>query len=353
MQKLKVLVAMSGGVDSSTAAALLKAQGHQVTGVTMKLFQSCGKESLKSCCGYAPVSDAKRVAEKLGIPHMVLDVRKLFASAVVDDFCSEYAKGRTPNPCVRCNAFLKFDFLLKQARLFGMEYVATGHYAKISLGRLFKGQDENKDQSYFLYMLKPGTLERILFPVGEMTKEEVRQTAKELDLPVHDKRESQDICFLPDGDYAAFMQSRGFTGVKGFMFHADGSPAGEHLGLHRYTIGQRKGLPPFGERTYVTAIDATANTITLGGKKELQAWGVELSGVTLCHDPVRAGETYEVRIRYRSPAVDGILETLDGERMRIRFKTPVESVAPGQSAVLYRGNEVMGGGIIERKLEKD
>jgi tRNA-uridine 2-sulfurtransferase len=267
---LKVLAAMSGGVDSSTVAALLKAQGHEVMGATLKLFKSQGKESLKSWCGFAPASDAKRVAEKIGIPHLVLDAQKIFEQTVLQDFCSEYAVGRTPNPCIRCNTFLKFDFLLKQARMLGLDYVATGHYAQIKEGRLFKGNDPNKDQSYFLYTLSPATMEHVLFPVGHLTKTEVRQIAKDHDLPVHAKQESQDICFLPNRGYASFLKSRGVNGVKGFMFNSQGEMVGEHQGIPSYTIGQRKGLPPLGARTYVTDMNAAANTVTVGGKKDFK-----------------------------------------------------------------------------------
>jgi tRNA-uridine 2-sulfurtransferase len=347
---MKVLAAMSGGVDSSTAAALLKQEGHEVLGVTLKLYGGTGKAGLKSCCGYGPEQDAKRVAEALGIRHLVLNAEKLFQETVIDDFLQEYAAGRTPNPCVRCNTFLKFDYLLKQARMLGMEAVATGHYAQVRDGRLYKALDPAKDQSYFLYTLHPGNLPHVLFPAGGFRKNEIRKLAKALGLPVHDKEESQDICFLPRGKYREFLENRGVQSAKGFMFNLQGRIVGEHRGLYRYTVGQRKGLGPQGKRCYVIEINSKSNTIILGEKKDLTAFGVELSDVTYCAESFSVGQAFEVRLRYRGPLTRAVIARQEGTRIRLRFDAPVESIAPGQSAVLYRGDEVAGGGLIVRKL---
>lgn len=351
MNKLKVLAAMSGGVDSSTAAALLVEQGHEVVGVTMKLYSGAGgKASLKSCCGFGPAFDAKRVADKIGIRHIVLDAETEFREKVIDDFCGEYAAGRTPNPCVRCNTFLKFDLLVQKARSLGLDYVATGHYALIRENRLFKSPDAGKDQSYFLYPLNPETLPRVLFPVGGLKKEETRARARALGLPVYDKTESQDICFMPRGGYREFLESRGRAGVRGFIFTTRGEVVGEHEGLHRYTVGQRKGLGPLGSRTYVVEIDPSRNAVVVGSREDLLSAGVRVRDFTVCCDPVDPGASFGVRIRYRAPVVPCRVESAGENRWTFRFDSPAEAVAPGQSAVLYRGDEVIGGGIIEGRL---
>jgi tRNA-specific 2-thiouridylase len=283
---------------------------------------------------------------------MVFNAEKPFKENVIRDFISEYEAGRTPNPCVRCNTFLKFGFLPDMAKTLGISLVATGHYAQIRDHRLFKAEDPDKDQSYFLYTLNAGNIGKVLFPVGGYRKSEVRALARELRLPVHDKKESQDICFVPRGKYREFLENNGVKSVKGFMFSTRGNLAGEHEGLYRYTIGQRKGLGPQGKRAYVLAMDPAANSITIGEKADLLSSGVELNEVNFVATPAKPGEKFEIRLRYRGAAKPGTLMMMEGSRMKVRFDSPAESVAPGQSAVLYKDNEVIGGGIILRGLAK-
>lgn len=349
--KKRVLVAMSGGVDSSTTAALLKADGCEVVGITMKLLDApTGKASMLSCCGFGPAEDAKKVAETLGFRHLVADAAPIFRKEVIDAFLKEYGLGRTPNPCILCNTHLKFDYLLKKAEEMGMEALATGHYARIENNRLFKAADPLKDQSYFLYTLNPRNLPRVLFPLGGMRKEETRALARQFSLPVHDKKESQDICFVERGRYREFIESEGRGGAPGFILGPDNAVLGEHEGLHAYTIGQRKGIGPLGKRMYVTAMDAASNSIRVGGKEELLSGGLKAVGVTCCCGPIEEGAAYEVRVRYRAPAHPCRVSRLAGQTMEIRFDRPLEAVSPGQAAVLYRGDEVMGGGVIDEAL---
>jgi tRNA-specific 2-thiouridylase len=352
MPKKKILVAMSGGVDSSTTAAFLKSQGHEIMGITMKLFNSPnGKESLKSCCGYGPAVDAKRVCEKLGIRHRVVNAEKQFKEKVIDNFCEEYMQGRTPNPCIRCNTYLKFDFLLKTAGEMGLDYIATGHYARITNGRLFQGIDKSKDQSYFLYTINKKNINRILFPLGNMCKADTRRLARKMGLGVHRKAESQDICFLPKGKYREFLEKQGKKGLKGFMYNTHGEIIGEHKGLEHYTVGQRKGLGPLGQRSYVISMDTKANTIIIGSAEDLAAWGMEVENINCCRNDIIKNKIYDVRIRYRSRACRGKIEDISDSRMRITFMAPVQSITPGQAAVLYNGGEVIGGGTICKKID--
>jgi tRNA-specific 2-thiouridylase len=349
--KKKVFAAMSGGVDSSVAAALLVAEGYEVTGVTMRLYEvGGGLASLKSCCGFGPAFDAQRVAEKIGIRHMILDYRKLFKSDIIEPFVQMYASGSTPNPCVLCNSVLKFGTLLRTAISLGYDAVATGHYARIKDGALLKGLDGNKDQSYFLYDLNRENIGHVLFPVGDKNKVDIRRIAKEMDLPVHDKQESQDICFIPDGKYREFLEKRGIKGIKGFMFNVAGEIVGEHEGLHRYTVGQRKGLGPLGERTYVVRLEPDRNALIVGSKEELLCGGVEVKNPTFCRKVVEKGEDIDVRLRYRAPLIRGKVGEVSDYKIVIKFVNPSEAAAPGQSAVIYNGDEVVGGGIITRML---
>ncbi|MBL8029433.1 MAG: tRNA 2-thiouridine(34) synthase MnmA [Fibrobacteres bacterium] len=348
---MKIFAAMSGGVDSSVAAALLAKEGHDVTGVTMRLYDGGGgASSLKSCCGFGPAFDAQRVAEKIGIRHMILDYRKHFRNGVIDPFAEHYSAGKTPNPCILCNTVLKFGTLLETAIQLGFDAVATGHYARIVNGALLTGVDGNKDQSYFLYGLGQNNMSRVLFPVGDKVKPDIRAIAKEMDLPVHDKQESQDICFIPNGQYRDFLENRGIKGVKGFMFNTSGEIVGEHEGLHRYTVGQRKGLGPLGERTYVIRLEPERNALIVGTKEELLCNGVVVSQPHFCRLVPGAGSNTKVRLRYRAPLIDATIEELNAETMTLRFASPSEAAASGQSAVLYNGDEVVGGGIILRML---
>ena len=338
--KKKILVAMSGGVDSSAAAALLKEEGHEVTGATMKLLDAPSGKA----------GDAKKVAETLGFRHLILDYTDPFRDLVIRPFIDEYRKGRTPNPCVLCNAALKFGLLLKKAADLGMDFLATGHYARITQNRLYAALDREKDQSYFLYRLNHGNLGRIIFPLGEMKKTETRALAKRFKLHLHDKKESQDICFTEKGKYRDFIEKEAGRGARGFILDKSGRMLGEHDGLYRYTIGQSRGIGPRGRKMYITAMNGESNSITIGEKKDLLSRGMTVDGVNCCCDEIRAGGRYEARIRYRSAPRACRVESLEQGVMRLVFDEPVEAVAPGQAAVLYRGDEVMGGGVIREPI---
>ncbi len=341
---------MSGGVDSSVAAALLQQQGFEVVGVTMKLYPDSGKASMKSCCGFAPAFDARCVAEQLGIRYSVVNAEELFQEKVVDDFCREYAAGRTPNPCIRCNTYLKFDFLIAKATELGCAYVATGHYAQIRDNRLYRANDRAKDQSYFLYTLTRKNIGRILFPVGDKEKSETRAIARSLNLPVHDKEESQDICFLPRGKYREFLEDHGIVGGPGPIVTLLGETVGTHTGLHCYTIGQRKGLGPLGERSYVVSMDPEANVLVVGSKDDVLANTIEVRALSVCNDPIVDGGQYDVLIRYKAKPKKAQVFVTGPDTLKIIFTEPVDAPAAGQAAVLYRDTEVMGGGIISRKV---
>ena len=357
--KKRAVVAMSGGVDSSVAAALLKALGYEVIGITMcfNLPDIAGKKP--RCCGMQGIEDARRVAHKLGIRHYVLNMRKSLEEKVIKDFCREYLSGRTPNPCVRCNQFLKFDILLKKALSLGAQYLATGHYARIagSPGQkllLKKGRDHKKDQSYFLYRLSQRQLKHILFPLGNYTKEQVRSLAKEFDLSVADKIASQEICFLAD-DYRAFLKHRLHrlknTDLKpGPITDKQGNILGQHKGIAFYTIGQRQGLGiAMGYPVYVAGIDKKNNRIIIGEKKDI------LSREFLVKKPhfILKGQKKKivarVRIRYNHKEARAEIAPYSG-KIKIKFKQPQFAVTAGQSAVFYKHDTVLGGGIIERVL---
>ncbi len=355
MEHKKVFAAMSGGVDSSVAAALLVEQGYSVIGVTMRLYDGAGgASSLKSCCGFGPAFDARQVADKLGINHMILDYRSIFKKGVIDPFVDSYLSGRTPNPCIMCNSVLKFGHLLRTALSMGFDAVATGHYARIVNKALLRGVDVNKDQSYFLYELSRSNICRVIFPLGEMTKVDTRKIAKELQLPVHDKQESQDICFVNGGEYRDFLeQTTAITAARGFMYNTAGDVIGEHEGLHRYTIGQRKGLGPLGQRSFVVDIDIKRNALIVGSKEELYCNGLEIVSPTFCRLVPGEGDSFKARLRHRGELRDVVIEKLLlPECVRLRFVEPSEGAAPGQSVVLYNGEEVVGGGIISSILRK-
>lgn len=359
---------MSGGVDSSVAAILLKNEGFNVIGLGMKLFDEPGwRCSEKSCCGSAEMDDARSVAEKLDIPFYVLDLTAEFKESVIDYFVSSYLAGETPNPCVPCNEILKFEGLLGIAGRLGAESLATGHYARSGFdertGRryLAKGVDASKDQSYFLYSLSQAQLARARFPVGEITKDETRAIAKANGLAVHDKAESQDICFAGEGGYAEFVESRagdarGMARDEGPILDASGRQIGRHNGLFRYTIGQRRGLGvSMPEPVYVIDIDPEANAITVAPASELRMQSeleIERVNYVSIADP---GEPFECRAmtRYRKPESAASLIPLGGDRALVRFSSPQEPTAPGQSVVLYGGAEgdiVLCGGIARRRI---
>lgn len=357
--KIKVVAAMSGGVDSSVAAYLLQEQGYEVLGLTMDLFDvhrsKCGEAGTKSCCGWKAKEDASRVAAALGIPFYVVDLRREFEETVVGDFCREYELGRTPNPCVRCNEHIKFRALFERARKLGAELVATGHYARIVRGagsgryELRQGIDRNKDQSYFLYSLGQEQLAASLFPVGGLTKEEVRRTARKLGLVVADKPESQEICFVPDKDYAAFVASRSPEALEpGAILDVEGRVLGRHKGVIHYTIGQRKGMGIAALKPlYVLAIDAGRRAVIVGPNEELYRTEMAVDRVNfVAIDRLRETRRFKVKIRYRHAEAPALIIPEGADKVRVVFDKPQRAITPGQSAVFYDGDAVIGGGII-------
>ncbi|MBI5969454.1 MAG: tRNA 2-thiouridine(34) synthase MnmA [Deltaproteobacteria bacterium] len=361
--KGRVAVAMSGGVDSSTAAALLKDEGYEVIGLTMHLWDQTqdGRGKFGRCCSPEDIHDARRVADQIGIPHYVINLKKAFAEEVVDYFVAEYLKGRTPNPCVLCNEKIKFDLLLRKAEELGAKALATGHYARIELCPankkprrylLRRGKDRNKDQSYFLFSMTQEQMSKVLFPLGEKSKAEVRQQASKLGLRVAKKAESQEICFVLDDDYRGFVEKRKGREISrpGEIVNREGKVLGFHRGLYSYTVGQRRGLGIAAPHPYyVLALDAERNRVVAGKKEELIAHGLVASGVNWISFPRLEGEVEAlVQIRYRHPGTPAILSPLDKERVKVDFKIPLKSVTPGQAAVFYLGDEVLGGGWIER-----
>lgn len=347
----KVLVAMSGGVDSSVAAFLLKENGYDVTGITMCLGVKTTDEKAR-CCGSEAVEDAKKVCYKLGIPHHVMDFSGALEDKIISKFVSEYLKGRTPNPCVDCNRHLKFGSLLSKARAMGFDFLATGHYARIEKGRegfvIKKAADRKKDQSYFLYSIDKELLEFILFPVGELTKGEVREIARKAGLAVAGKKESQDICFILDGDYRTFVSGRSSEAKPGNIVDLQGNILGRHEGIFSYTVGQRGGLgittkEPF----YVLSIDSVENKVIVGEKKSLSARGLVASGLNIFTDnlPERAS----AKIRY-TPRESECSIAKKNDNLEVMFDNTEEAITPGQSVVLYENDTVLGGGIIEKVL---
>ena len=357
----KVFVAMSGGVDSSVVAGMMKEQGYDVVGVTMCFSITHPNSKKPSCCGVDGIGDAKRAAEILDIPHYVLDFAKDINDYIIDDFTSEYLSGRTPNPCVRCNQHLKFGTLYKKVMALGADYLATGHYAKIHFNakrncfEMKKAADFKKDQSYFLYSMNKEALSKVLFPLGDMTKEEVRELAREYKLNVADKPESQDICFVPESGYKEFIRNRLGDGVfkPGDFKNSQGKVVGEHKGIANYTIGQRDKLGiALGEPVYVYGIDRESNTVFVGPQACLYAKGLTASQFNPVSMDV-PDKTIEVfaRIRYNAPEVKGYLTHLNEGNIRIEFAEPQKSVTPGQSVVFYHDDVVLGGAVIENPIQ--
>jgi tRNA-specific 2-thiouridylase len=363
---------MSGGVDSSAAAAILKEQGHELVGFTMQLWDQRrginvdenGDPLPSRCCSLDDVYDARRVAEELGFPFYVLNLERDFERDVVQPFVSSYLNGETPIPCVTCNSRLKFASLDRLALSLGCEKVATGHYARVEFNpvanryRLFRGLNEQKDQSYFLWELTQAQLSRAMFPLGEMSKPEARAAAREHGLVgVAEKKESQEICFVPDGNYAGFIdryleaenETTRLPGA-GEIVDTAGRVIGKHEGIHRYTIGQRRGIGIADERPlYVVSINANSNRVTVGSADELLSREFTAAGVNWIafddpSEPVRA----EVRVRYRHTAAPATITSLPDQRARIIFDEPQRAITPGQATVFYRGDEVIGGGWIVR-----
>ncbi len=344
---------MSGGVDSSVAAALLLEGGYDPIGATMRLWDPPETaEKHRGCCSLDDVNDARMVADQLGIPHYTLNMKDEFRANVVDYFVGEYMAGRTPNPCIACNRVMKFDLLLKKARQLGAQKLATGHYARISNGggvySLLRGADATKDQSYFLFDLPQQILADVLFPVGEMTKENVRKTAERFGLKTAEKAESQEICFVPDDDYEKFIRSLGKDVKGGEFVNRSGEKIGTHRGVPFYTVGQRRRLGvSAGERMYVTAIRPESNTVVLGAEAEL--W-TDLMVVenTIFHRPTKESLGVGVQVRHGSAPARARITITGENRAQIKFEKPARAVAPGQAAVFYDGDAVVGGGWITR-----
>lgn len=386
----KIMVAMSGGVDSSVSALLLKEAGFKPIGVTLRLWVDTHAEEKASaesrgCCSLEAVSEARNVARIIDIPHYTLNMKDAFYDKVVSYFIQEYLEGRTPNPCIACNRYIKFSLLLNKAKALGINFIATGHYARIiydfekGLYRLFRGADLRKDQSYMLYTMSQQQLSAVIFPLGNYTKDKVRELARERGLNVSEKKESQEICFIPDNDYRSFLERGNFHFSSGDIVSTTGEKLGRHKGLPFYTIGQRKGLGLSFERPlYVVDIDRKNNLLVVGEEEETYSRGLvaeDLNFVSGCA-PFEPQEV-EVKIRYRAPLISATLyppeEDLSGrghlelsngkstpkttsfnpqnKRAKIIFSVKQKAVTPGQSVVFYQGNEVLGGGIISSRIK--
>ena len=361
MKKKRVVVAMSGGVDSSVAAALLLEQGYDVVGVTMNLFslpkKYCRDENIKNCCGWGAAEDAHQVALTLGIPHYVIDMRNEFEEKVIADFCAEYTKGRTPNPCIRCNEFIKFENLLKRAEgKMDADYLSTGHHVRIEYDKkkkrylLKKGIDADKDQSYFLYTLTQDQLARLLMPVGHFHKKDIRKKAEELNLPAAQRPESQEICFVPDNNYPRFLRKKIPHAVKsGPIVDSAGKLLGNHEGTIHFTIGQRKGMGVSASHPlYVVAIDAEANTIVAGPNEMLykdELIASQLNFISVMG--LKESKRLKAKIRYKHTEAEAHVFPVKKEMVRVVFESPQRAITPGQAVVFYDGETVVGGGIID------
>jgi tRNA-specific 2-thiouridylase len=350
---------MSGGVDSSVAAALLAEQGHDVIGLSMQLYdQSDGQRSFGSCCSLDDLHDARRVAAAIDIPHYIVNFERQFDEQVVSNFVREYAAGRTPLPCARCNSDLKFATLAERAIGLGADHVATGHYARVDIDeesgryRLRRGVDPSKDQAYFLFSLTQDQLARAVFPVGDRPKETVREYARRRGLPVADKPDSQEICFIPDNDYASFISQREPMAVRsGVIVDQSGRTLGAHDGIHRFTVGQRRGLglsaSPSGAPLYVLALKPQERQVIVGPRMALERTTLTASGVNWISNPPGAPRRLTVQIRHRHPPAPAIVRALGGGRAEVIFETPQLAITPGQAAVFFAADTVVGGGWID------
>jgi tRNA-uridine 2-sulfurtransferase len=348
-----IFIAMSGGIDSSFAARLLKEQGHKVVGFTFVLLPKgmADTGNPKACCSTISVNRAKRTAYDLSIPHYVIDLREDFERHVIARFIDEYRAGRTPNPCILCNTFIKFAAFRDKALSLGADGIATGHYASIETApdgpRLRKAVDKAKDQSYFLYGIAKDSLDSVVFPLASRIKADTVEKTKQQYPHYLGVRESQDICFVPDGDYRTFLR-RFIPLKKGDFISIDGRVLGHHEGVHLYTVGQRRGLGiPFSEPLYVIGIDGTSNSVIVGPKEHLQRSELEATHINLLADPHGGPLTGKVRYRQKEQPCSC---RIDGDRMSVRFEGPISSITPGQSVVLYDGDTVVGGGTIDRAL---
>jgi tRNA-specific 2-thiouridylase len=352
----RVLVAMSGGVDSSVAAAMLVEQGYDVVGATMKVVCHDGVLPDRPCCSLDSVNDARRVCQSLGVPHYVLNLESAFGRDVVDDFVQEYASGRTPIPCVRCNTFTKFRDLLVKADAIDAKWIATGHYARTLDGELHRGLDRSKDQSYFLWGIDRSVLHRMLLPVGSQTKVETRAVAHRLGLEViAEKTESQDICFVPDGDHTKIIRQRlgddAPALARGPFILANGSTVGTHDGFARFTIGQRRGLPGgFRVPMFVVDIRPRDRAVVIGPREELLGRGVIARSVNWLVDAPPIGSRVSIQIRHRAAPANAEIVRADGGEIELALDEPVAAITPGQSLVIYDGDRVLGGGLIERGM---
>jgi tRNA-specific 2-thiouridylase len=374
-KKPLVVVAMSGGVDSSLAAFLLHQKGYRVVGMSMKLwdYKEVGGQLHPDghCCSLDSLNDARAVCEKIGIPHYVVDLRNDFRKEVISDFVDEYLKGRTPNPCIICNTKIKWDSLWKKAQSVGADSIATGHYARVEYDRelnrflLLKGVDSTRDQSYALWGLTQNDLSRTSFPLGDLTKKQVRELAKGNGLKVADKEESEEICFVTDNDYPRFIKewlenqgqgerSKGQEGIKpGPILNLKGEKIGEHQGIQFYTIGQRKGLKiAVGRPLYVVRIDAEKNAIVVGEDDDLfKSSFIVLNPNWIAFENLDKETDCEIKIRYQHVPQKGRIYPLTGEKVMVRFDKPERAITPGQSAVFYLGEVVLGGGVIDQVFD--
>jgi tRNA-specific 2-thiouridylase len=345
-------VAMSGGVDSSVAAAELVGRGHDVIGATMKLFCYGDSTPDRPCCSLDSINDARQVCHDLGIPHYVLNLEDRFGRDVIQNFVLEYSRGRTPIPCVRCNSFTKFRDLLAHAEVLGCDAIATGHYAIAREGRLYRGSDPAKDQSYFLWGIDRRVVARMLTPVGGLTKNETRAHARRLGLRIADKPESVEICFVPDDDYVGVLAQHLPDGAPalapGPLVTTSGEFLGQHAGFARFTIGQRKGLPGGAEAPrYVVAIRPASREVVVGGLEDLLGHRLRLEELNWLSEPLVEGDSCLVQVRYRAAAVPATVTSSHGAGIDLALQTPVRAITPGQSGVLYGADgQVLGGGVI-------
>ncbi len=356
MSKSRIVVAMSGGVDSTTVAALLKAEGHDVIGITMQLLEH--RDSEGGCCSLDNIIDARKASNYLGIPHYVVNFTDMFNELVMRDYVDKYNSGKTPIPCVLCNQHIKFDLLLKRAKELGADYLATGHYARVVKEadngpyKLSKAVDESKDQTYFLYTLTQNELPYLMFPLGGMTKKEVRQIAKELSIKVAEKPDSTGVCFVPTGNYRDFLSEQGlFNEEQGEIVDTEGSVLGSHRGLYSYTVGQRRGLGiALGRPAYVVELDPSRNRVVVGDQDKIYRSSLVADSMTWVTEPPGEDTTVSAKVRYRHPEDEASIEFLSEEGIKVDFKKPQRAITPGQAVVFYKGESVLGGGWIKEVL---